>query len=310
MNPKEIWKTELKNEIFGGLTPTNDPFNETKFYISDGWGSTYPSMKLRQLSFENGKELNVIPIKNLVRCLYFNPDGKNIFAVSDKKIFQINRNDFSIIKKFEKGIQKYNDYISSNDKDTLLLMNFNSDFLFIYNYFEEKGIKKKLKTCSGIFKENDNTFLIFCPRIGSVQQLDLQTTKLKEILQTRIFKEAYKSKSDKFYFHLGKVIEATYNTHERIEPISQINICSKSDLTKMIELKFDFNFNTFVVSENEEKLYLVNNNQIWIYSLIENKTINKITLNEKARVAQVFDQQQIFISYEYDKSNIITGWKL
>lgn len=153
IKPKEIWTTELKNGIFGGLTPTIDPFDDTKFYISDGWGSSYPSMKLRQLSFEGGKELNTVSIKNSVRSMYFNPDEKNIFAVSDKVIFQIDKTDFSIIKKFDKGIQKYSDFISSNDKDTLLLMNFNADFLFVYNHINEKGTKKKLKTCSGILKK-------------------------------------------------------------------------------------------------------------------------------------------------------------
>ena len=309
MKPKKNWTTELKNGIYGGLTPINDPFDKTKFYISDGWGSAYPSMKLRQFSLENGKELNAVSIKNTVRCLYFNPDKKNIFAVSDNKIFQINKTDFSIIKKFEKGIQKYSDFISSNDKDTLLLMNVHSDFLFSYNYNSEKGTKKKLNSCRGIFKESDTTFLIFCPRIGSVQQYDLQTNKLKEILRTEIFYEAHKSKSDKFYLHLGKIVAATSNTHERIEPVNQIDIYLKSDLTKKIEIGLDFDFVKFLVSENEEKLYFINDNQIWIYSLLERKIIDKITLNEKERVAQIFDEQRLIISYECGESNIINCWE-
>jgi len=310
MKPKAIWSTELKNGILGGLTPVSDPFDNTKFYISDGWGSAYPSMKLRQLSFENGKELNAVSIKNSVRCLYFNPDKKNIFAVSDSKIFQIDRAGFSVIRKFEKGIQKYSDFISSNDKDTLLLMSSGADFLFVYNYNDEKGTKKKLKSCRGIFKESDTEFLIFCARTGSVQQFDLRTGKLKEILQAAIFCEAYKSKSDKLYLHPGKIVEATSATRERIEPVNQIDIYLKSDLTKKIAIKFDFDFDKFIVSESEEKLYLIKDNQIGIYSFLEQKTIDKITLNEKERVAQIFDKQQLFVSYEYDKANIITCWRL
>ena len=310
MKQQAAWTIELKNGIFAGLTPVSDPFDKTKFYISDGWGSAYPSMKLRQLSFEDGKEQNAAAIKNSVRCLYFNPDRETIFAVSDSKIFQINRADFSIIKKFEKGIQKYSDFISSNNKDTLLLMNLYSDFLFVYNYVNEKGTKKKLKSCGGIFKESDTTFLIFCPKIGRIQQYNLHTNKLKEFLQTDIFYRAHKSKSGKIYLHLGKIVEATSNTHERIEPVSQINIYLETDPTKKQEISLDFDFKKFVVSENEEKIYFVNNNQIWIYSLIEQKTINKISLNEKERVAQIFDEQQLFITYKCDKPNIITCWRL
>lgn len=309
MKPTEIWTTELKNGIFGGLTPIIDPFDNTKFYISDGWGSSYPSMKLRQLSFEDGKELKTVSIKNSVRCLYFNPDKTNIFAISDNKIFQINRRDFSVIKKFEKGILKYSDYISSNDKDTLLLMNYNADFLFVYNYENETGLKKKLKTCRGIYKESENTYFIFCPRIGSIQQYDLTTNKLKEVLHTGIFHSAYKSKTDKFYLQLGKVVEATSNTPERIGPINQINICSTLNLTNNREIKFEFHFDQFVVSENEEMLYLIHNNKIWVYSLIKNEIEKEIILNEKVKIAQLFDEQEVFISYEYLKPNIITCWK-
>lgn len=307
MEFEEIWTTELKNGIVGGLTPTQDPFDKTKFYLSDGWGSSYPSIKLRQFSFDDGKELNSSPIKNSVRCLYFNSDQKNIFAVSDNKIFQINRTNLLIVKKFEKGIQNYSDYISSNDKDSLLLMSYNSDFLFIYNYVEEKGTKKKLKTCRGILKENENIFLIFCPKLRSIQQFDLTTNKTKEILKTDLFYNAYKSKSSKFYLQLGKLIEATPSAHERIGALNQINVYSNFSL--ITEMKFDFNFEKFIVSENEEKLYLINKNQIWVYSLLKKLIIEKIELNEKVRIAQVFDEQQLFISYEYDRPNIITCWK-
>lgn len=309
MNPTEIWTTELKNGILGGLTPTEDPFDETKFYISDGWGSAYPSMKLRQLSFEDGKEIHAVSIKNSVRCIYFNPDEKNMFAVSDNKIFQINKADFSIIKKFEKGIQKYSDFVASNDKDTLLLMNLNGDFLFVYNYINEKGTKKKLKTCRGIFKQPDDTYLIFCPAIGSIQQYDLKTNTLKEVLRTEIFYKANTTTSGNFYLHLGKVIEATSDTHERIVPISKMHIYLKSDLTNKMEIEFDFSFHTFIVSENEENVYLINNNQMWIYSLLEKQIIYKIELNEKARIAQVFEKQQLFLSYDYVKPNRVTCWK-
>ncbi|GAA6768186.1 hypothetical protein AAFH68_41390 [Flavobacterium sp. CGRL1] len=305
MKIKEIWTTELKNGIFGGLIPLQDPFDKTKFYLSDGWGSAFPSMKLRKLSFENGKELNTALIRNSVRCLYFNPDKQNIFAVSDNKIFQINRTDLTTIKKFEKGIQKYSNFISSNDTDSLLLTS--GDFIFIYNYLEEKGIKKKLKSGRNIYKESSNLFLIFCPKEGSIKQFDISTKKSKEILKTDLFFNSYKSKSEKIYLHLQRPAQTIQNTQETIAQINQINIYSNFQLA--VEIKFDFNFENFVISETEEYIYITNKNQIWIYSLSKKQIIEQIKLNEKARIAQIFDEQQVFISYEYDKPNIITCWK-
>jgi hypothetical protein len=309
MKPTKIWTTELTNGIFGGLTPIIDPFDKSKFYISDGLGASYPSMKLRLLSFENGSELNAVSIKNSVRCIYFNSDKETIFAVSDNKLFQINRSDFSIRNKFDKGIQKYGDFISSNDKDTLLIMNFNTNFLFIYNYETGKSNKKKLETCSAICKENDDTFLIFCPKIGSIQRFDLKTNKVVEILKTETFYKSFKSNSNKFYLHLGKIIAATSNTHEKIEPTNQIEIYDSSNLPNKEVLKFDFHFDKFIVSENEELIYLIHLNKICIYSLIKQEIVTEIILDEKERIIQLFDDKKLFLSYEFDKTNNLTCWK-
>lgn len=151
--------------------------------------------------------------------------------------------------------------------------------------------------------------MIFCARIGSVQQYDLQTNKLNEILKTEIFYKVHKSNADKFYLHLGKIIEATSNTHEKIEPINQIDIYDKADLTKKVEVKLDFQFDKFIVSDNDETLYLIQNNKIWIYSLLKKQVVEEIALNEKDRVAQLFDEQKLFITYKYDEQNKITCWK-
>ena len=63
MKIKEAWTIELKNGAYGGLKPIIDPFDKNRFYLSDGWGSAFPSIKLRQLSFSDGKELNSVSIK-------------------------------------------------------------------------------------------------------------------------------------------------------------------------------------------------------------------------------------------------------
>ena len=40
MQTEIIWKTTLKNGIYGSLTsPLADPFNPDHFYVADGWGS-------------------------------------------------------------------------------------------------------------------------------------------------------------------------------------------------------------------------------------------------------------------------------
>ncbi|EHQ42913.1 YncE family protein [Myroides odoratus] len=308
MKPIQTWTVGLKNNLFGGLMPILDPFDSTKFYISDGWGSSFTSMKLRQLSLEDGKEVKSIAIKNTVRCLYFHPDGINLFVVSDRKIFQVNRTDFTLIKKYEKGIARYSDYISSNDEDMLFLMNWNSDFLFVYDYKNEKGKRKKMNTCRGIFKTSEDAYLIFCARIGSVQRYNLRENKVSEVIQTDIFYQVQQGLSGNFYLHMGKVIPATSNTHESIAPINQLDIYNQ-DFTEKVALRFDFYFETFVISKKEEIVYLIYNNTIWLYSLVKRQVVDTIVLNEKVRIAQLFDEHRVFISYEYDQASMITCWK-
>lgn len=146
MQTEIIWKTTLKNGIYGGLTPPlADPFNPDHFYIGDGWGSKYASMRLHKLSFSTGKEVANVLIRNSVRCMYFSADGQYIFAITDNKIFQLSRETLAVVKKHEKGIPKFSDYVASNDQDTLILMNFNSITVTAYNYIEESTRKKRIK---------------------------------------------------------------------------------------------------------------------------------------------------------------------
>lgn len=314
MKIKELWTIELKNGVYGGLEPVIDPFDKNRFYLSDGWGSAFPSIKLRQFSFSDGKELNSVYIKNIVRCLHFNSDERNMFAVSDNKIFQIDRINFSIIKKFDKGIQRYSDYISSNNKDSLLLMNCNSDYLFVYNYLTEKGIKKKLKSCGGIIQGEDlDTFLIFSRKTGTVLKYYLSENKLEEIFRISVYYSARKGNSGTFYFHLGRIVEATLNTHEHIAPTNKIITISENQPNLTNEILFDAEFRKFWISENEELIYLGNvnmkRNQILIYSLKEKRIIDTLIVNKGKQIVELFDEKGVALSYNIENPKKITCWK-
>ena len=104
MQTEIIWKTTLKNGIYGGLTPPlADHFNPDHFYVADGWGSKYASMRLHKLSFSTGKEVANVLIRNSVRCMYFSTDGQYIFAITDNKIFQLSRETLAVVKNTKKA---------------------------------------------------------------------------------------------------------------------------------------------------------------------------------------------------------------
>ena len=66
---EKYWSVTLKSGIYGGLKPTEDQYDDTVFYIGDGWGSAYPSMKFRKLSVENGTEVANCSVKKFFKML-------------------------------------------------------------------------------------------------------------------------------------------------------------------------------------------------------------------------------------------------
>ena len=84
MKLEQVWSHTLNNNIAGGgvMPPITDPFNPLVFYISDGWGSYYSSMRLRKLSVETGEELASILIRDSARCLHIERD--RIFIILNR----------------------------------------------------------------------------------------------------------------------------------------------------------------------------------------------------------------------------------
>ncbi|MDR1348233.1 MAG: hypothetical protein LBJ63_07405 [Prevotellaceae bacterium] len=303
---EKYWVVTLKNSIFKGLRPAKDPFDDTVFYIGDGWGSTYPSMKFRKLYIANGVEMANFPIKNSSRCFYTNITG--VFVASDKKIYQLDRKDLSIQKTFEKNVPRYTDYINSNDIDCLLLMNHSGDFIYNYNYNTEKLAKKKIKSCTGIIKSNGNNFLIFSKYEG-IYNYNLANNNVKKLLGMEPYYKCILNKHGELFVHCGKIIEKTYNTYEYIKPLSKIKVYKSimDNIYDEIDVKIDFT--DLIVSEEEGALYLINKNIIYIYSIDDKKIIDKYTFNEE--ILTIFIKEKIIFTYEFDKAkpNILMSWK-
>lgn len=308
MNIKEHWRITLKNAVFGSIKPEIDPFDDTHFYISDGWGSSFPSMKLRKLTLETGDEVNSISIKNSVRCLYWNENQKDLFAVSDNTIFQIDRTRFTIEKKLKKGVPKYSDYINSDDKNILLMMNFSSSVLNIYDCATETSTKKKVKSCRGISKESENSFLIFCGYYGAVMKYDLTKNETEEVLKTEIYRNVIHKKSGKFYLQGGILEPATETKHERIEPIPKLIIYQSLEDKAPFTLELDFHFTDFLVSEDEKLIYFYEDNRVWVYSLEHKKIENHFIFEENIRILQIFDKQRKIVAYPYDDVKTLICW--
>lgn len=165
MELRKQWTIAMKQNIGGGgiMPPVLDPFDPSVFYVSDGWGSYYSSMRLRKLSVETGEELDSVLTRDGVRCLHIEED--RLFAVLNKRILEVDRVSLQVIRTYKKGVPLSMDCVASDGKNQLLMMNRNGCFLNLLDLTTGSVRKKKVETCCGILREGADSFLI-CTRDG------------------------------------------------------------------------------------------------------------------------------------------------
>lgn len=302
MQTEIIWKTTLKNGIYGSLTPPlADPFNPDHFYVADGWGSMYASMRLHKLSFSTGKEVANVLIRNSVRCMYFSTDGQHIFALTDNKIFQLSRETLAVVKKHEKGIPKFSDYVASNDQDTLILMNFNGITVTAYNYVEESVRKKRIKGegCALIAREKADTYLIASDHNGVIQRYNTTTNKIELLFKTDSFHSVCQDSKGNWYFHLGQYIPPRSNTTGVMKPLYIIRVLKTDASQKDYQLDIPFD-NPIQLSGNEQSLFLSNDHNLWQFSLQEERITDTTVISGGENLIHFFEKQQFLLCVEAD----------
>lgn len=299
MKLSKIWTSNLKNRIFGGLFPAIDPFDNDSFYIGDGWGSSYSSMKLRKYSFSTGHEIQSVNIKNNVRCLRFETNQTDLFAVTNDKVIQLDRKTLDVKTKFEKGIQRYNDFIESNDKDTLLMMNYRMEFLFIYNHKTKEGRKKKIGSCCGLFKKSDNEYYVFNGRDGRILIYDLLSNAVTELTQTHVFHSVQVHDNNLAFLRLG-YIEYDAGNIWQIKPSPKIRIIDLTNFKKQKDINTGIDFQFFKV--DNDVIYLWKLNNIWRLPVDQTNDITKVSAEKNEYIMEIFPDKGKIVT-ESDTSN-------
>lgn len=259
------WSIHMKNNISGGgvMPPVLDPFDPTAFYVSDGWGSYYSSMRLRKLSAETGEELASVLTRDCTRCVHIEKD--RMFAVLNKRILELDRSDLSVRRNYKKGVPQYMDYASSNGGDKLLLMNWNGGFLNVFDLNTEKTRKKKVDTCCGIWKENENSFLIL--NGSAILRYDLAENKLIKLADGEPFTKCMLGPSGQLYLLCkGPVEGGEVSSKLMIYPSAVGGAPREIILEELIQ--------DLALSQDETRLFLIRDNDIWLYSIPEERVIS------------------------------------
>lgn len=257
------WTIQMKNNISGGgvMPPVLDPFDPSVFYVSDGWGSYYSSMRLRRLSVETGKELASVLTRDSTRCVHVEQD--RIFAVLNKRILELDRADFQVIHTHKKGVPLYMDYAAFNGTDKLLMMNWSGGFLNVFDLNSETVRKKKVDTCCGIWKEDQNSYLIL--NGDAILRYDLAGNKLKKLADTEPCSKCRLGPSGQLYLLCKGTVEGG-------EVSSKIVIYPAAGGTPQ-EIVLGELIQNFSLSQDENRLFLIRDNCIWLYSIPEEKII-------------------------------------
>lgn len=306
MNIYQKWTIQLTNNISGGgvMPPTIDTVDKSTFYVSDGWGTAYAAIRFRKFSIETGEELANILVRNCARCIYVN--NEYVFAILDKRIIKLNRNDLSMECVYKNNIPRYADYVSSDDSNTLLLMNHYKGYLHCYNLQTEKSSKKKVGGGCGIVRVDADNFLIF--NYDAILQYSLKANIIKTLVSTEHYTSCARGNSGKVYLLCEKPIKNT-DAEGNVTPYSSkilmYSFRTESTVEEIIPGKV---FNEFCLSEDESLLYLIKNNILWVYSIFEKEIIFSHTFQDKY-IFNIFTEKGIVITYNESEQEL-TCWKM
>lgn len=258
------WSVHMKNNISGGgvMPPVLDPFDPAVFYVSDGWGSSYSSMRLRRLSVETGEELASVLTRDSTRCIHIERD--RIFAVLNKRILEMDRGSLGVIRAYKKGVPQYMDYVGFDGRDKLLMMNWNGGFLNVFSLSAETARKKKVDTCCGIWRENEKFFLIL--NGDAVLRYDLARNTLKKLVDTEPCSRCRLGPSGQLYLLCrGPVEDRSISSKIVIYPSAVGGVPRELIPGELIQ--------NFSLSQDEDRLFLIRDNCIWLYSIPEENVI-------------------------------------
>lgn len=311
MSVNQKWIIQMKNSISGSIMlPTIDPFDTSAFYVSDGFFSTYSSMRFRKLSIETGEELANVLTRDGTRCIYF--DREYIYAFLNKRILKLYRNDLTTAYAYKEKIPRYTDYVNSDGADIFLLGNYNADSLSVFDLRTGRTRRKKIGGCCGIFKTESGSFLIF--NYDSILEYSLEGNRINKIADTERYTACIRGKSGRVYLLCGGVHYSGPEIASADYKILIYSFVPETRIEKVISIPGEICGHlccamTFRLSEDEKLLYLFDSKSIWIYSIYEDKIIFQHTFPECIQNVLV-ERSFVITSCSLQEGYEVAGWEI
>lgn len=303
MNIREKWSQTLKNNIDGGgvMSPAPDPFDPSAFYVTDGWGSYYNSIRLRRLSLETGEELASVLTRDAVRCLWFEEDA--LFALLSKRVVRAARPSMEVLDCWRRGIPACSDYAAFDGEKTLLSMNWAASYLSILELGEAKARRKRLESCCGIFREDSRRFLVM--NGAGIYRCTLPEGSLQKLADTKPYYRCLRGGSGRLY--LLRSGEEDWLTQVLIYPPpgEETEGLAPERIFQVPWLRGPKVY--IALSRDEETVYFMQGDFLWAWSVSRGKPLFRHSFQDEY-VSAVFDnspQGASILTYNRDKRRLV-----
>ncbi len=233
---KILWQSRLKNRL-RDIGENVLIKGDRAFYVGDN--DEQKQMKLRKFSLESGEQLAGAPFRDFTRAAIFDDDGRTLVVLGFiDTIYKFNALDLALITKHKKGVLKYGNFIALSSKGgDKKAITATDDTLFIYDFETQAGMRKRLKGCAAIFKQDELNFLIFT-RSGQIYRLNLSGCELKIIAKTCPMTRVQRVGGG-YCIRLGKAGE-----NGEIEGVNEL-VFTDANFNVKFRVKLDFDFDKF-----------------------------------------------------------------
>lgn len=233
---KILWQSRLQNRL-RDIGENVLIKGDRAFYAGDN--DEQKQMKLRKISLESGEQLAGAPFRDFTRAATFDDDGRTLVVLGFiDTIYKFNAADLALISKHKKGVLKYGNFIALNSKDgDKKAIAATDDTLFIYDFETQTGIRKRLKGCAAIFKQDELNFLIFT-RSGQIYRLNLSGCELKIIAKTCPMTQVQRAGGG-YCIRVGEAGE-----NGEIEGANEL-VFTDANFNVKFRVKLDFDFDKF-----------------------------------------------------------------
>ena len=233
---KILWQSRLQNRL-RDIGENVLIKGDRAFYVGDN--DEQKQMKLRKFSLESGAQLAGAPFRDFTRAATFDDDGRTLVVLGFiDAIYKFNAADLALISKHKKGVLKYGNFIALSSKDgDKKAITATDDTLFIYDFKTQAGMRKRLKGCAAIFKQDELNFLIFT-RSGQIYGLNLSSCELKIITKTCPMTQAQRVEGG-YCIRVGEAGE-----NGEIEGANEL-VFTDANFNVKFHAKLDFDFDKF-----------------------------------------------------------------